>query len=192
MIRISQTHKKSRCRKRRRELRSYDDSAHAGYRNQAPAGEALKGRKRKAEAQAPLAGGFRVGLNGPIIQRVCVLGIVCGRPDVGKDFLEASAQRWSVRSCVLPVMRPFHAPLAIMPFARLRSQSIPRTRSARPTVSFPEPAVSTGIVHSLLSALPNFKGALHCAYSYAANAPATGEPFIGQRDRRHLCRASLW
>ena len=27
-------------------------------------------------------------------------------------------------------MRPFYAPLAIMPFARLRSQSIPRTQSA--------------------------------------------------------------
>ena len=46
-------------------------------------------------------------------------------------------------------MRPSHAPLAIMPFARVRS------RSATAKMGFPDPAVSTGFVHQLLSALPN-------------------------------------
>jgi hypothetical protein len=32
----------------------------------------LKDRKRKAETQAPLAGGIGVGQSGPIIERVCV------------------------------------------------------------------------------------------------------------------------
>ena len=39
---------------------------------------------------------------------------------------------WLVRPCIRPVGAAFHAPLAIMPFARLRSRSKARTRSARP------------------------------------------------------------
>jgi hypothetical protein len=84
---------------------------------------------------------------------------VCGRPDVGKDFLKHSACAGRCGHVSGLFMRPFHAPLAIMPFARLRSQSVPLTRSAGLIVGFPEPAVSTGFVHSLLSALPNFRGA---------------------------------
>jgi hypothetical protein len=34
----------------------------------------------------------------------------------------SSAFRWLVRPCVRPLMRPSHAPLAIMPFARVRSR----------------------------------------------------------------------
>src|SRR6516162_3871986 len=87
------------------------------------------------------------------------LGVVCGRRSVGKNFFEFLHVLVGAVMCPAFVMRPFHAPLAIMPFARLRSQSVPRTRSAGLIVGFPEPAVSTGFVHSLLSALPNFRGA---------------------------------
>jgi hypothetical protein len=44
------------------------------------------------------------------------------------------------------LMRPIHVPLAIMPFARLRSRSVARTLGARPQVGFPDPAVSTDFV----------------------------------------------
>ena len=39
---------------------------------------------------------------------------------------------WLVRPCIRPVGAACHMPLAIMPFARLRSRSTARTRSARP------------------------------------------------------------
>src|SRR5262245_33002090 len=39
---------------------------------------------------------------------------------------------WLVRPCIRPIGAAFHMPLAIMPFARLRSRSKARTRSARP------------------------------------------------------------
>jgi len=56
---------------------------------------------------------------------------VYGRLSVGKGFLSICS-RWLVRPCIRPVGAAFHAPLAIMPFARLRSRSGARTRSARP------------------------------------------------------------
>src|SRR5689334_3102185 len=51
-----------------------------------------------------------------------------------------------------------HAPPAMMPFARIRSRPKARTRSASAKMGFPDPAVSTGLVHQLLSALPNIIG----------------------------------
>ena len=39
---------------------------------------------------------------------------------------------WLVRPCIRPVDAAFHAPRAIMPFARLRSRSKARIRDARP------------------------------------------------------------
>src|SRR6516165_1948165 len=94
---------------------------------------------------------------------------------------------------------------AIMPFARLRSRSKPRTRSAPALVGFPEPAVSTGFVHSLLFALPNLNGAIApilcrqraryggfaIAFAACHERPDDAGRFIGQRNRRHLCRAPL-
>ena len=47
----------------------------------------------------------------------------------------------------------------MMPFARIRSRPIARTRSAPAKLGFPDPAVSTGFVHQLLSALSNIVGA---------------------------------
>jgi hypothetical protein len=44
-----------------------------------------------------------------------------------QGYSKAFAQCRPVRSCVRPAMRPFHVQLAIMPFARLRSQSNHRT-----------------------------------------------------------------
>ena len=102
-------------------------------------------------------------------------------------------------------MRPYHVPLAIMLFARLRSQSIPRTRSARPTVGFPEPAVSTGFVHSLLFALPNLSGAYKApilcrdqickdrfaiAFSARHQRPDYARQFISQGNCRDFRRAA--
>jgi hypothetical protein len=55
-------------------------------------------------------------------------------------------------------MRLLHAPRAMMPFARIRSRPKARTRSASAKMGFPDPAVSTGLVHQLLSALPNIIG----------------------------------
>jgi hypothetical protein len=56
-------------------------------------------------------------------------------------------------------MRLWYAPLAMMPFARIRSRPKARTRGAPAKVGSPDPAVSTGFVHQLLSALPNIVGA---------------------------------
>lgn len=84
---------------------------------------------------------------------------VCGRPSVGKRFLD-DAVCWLVQPCVRPVMRPCHAPLAMMPFARIGSRPISRTRGAPAKMGSPDPAVSTGFVHQLLSALPNLGDAL--------------------------------
>jgi hypothetical protein len=56
-----------------------------------------------------------------------------------QTFFGASAQRWLGVSGVF--MRPFRVPLAIMPFARLRSRSKARTRSAPAFVGLPEPGV---------------------------------------------------
>ncbi|WP_231734702.1 hypothetical protein, partial [Sphingopyxis sp. H100] len=67
---------------------------------------------------------------------------------------------WLVQPCVRPVMRPCHAPLAMMPFARIGSRPIGRTRGAPAKMGFPDPAVSTGFVHQLLSALPNLGDAM--------------------------------
>jgi hypothetical protein len=64
-----------------------------------------------------------------------------------------------VRPCVRPVVRLSHAPLAMMPFARIRSRPKARTRSASARLGFPVPAVLTGFVHQLLFALPNLVGA---------------------------------
>ena len=60
---------------------------------------------------------------------------------------------WLVRPCIGPVGAAFHVPLAIMPFARLRSRSKARTRSAWPKWVFLIRRYSTGFVHQLLSAL---------------------------------------
>ena len=54
---------------------------------------------------------------------------------------------WLVRPCIRPVGAAFHVPLAIMPFARLRSRSKARTRRCTAPVGSPDPAVSTGFVH---------------------------------------------
>jgi hypothetical protein len=104
-------------------------------------------------------------------------------------------------------MRPYHVPLAIMLFARLRLQSIPRTRNARPTVGFPEPAVSTGFVHSLPFALPNHSGAYKApilcrdqickdrfaiAFSARHQRPDYARQFIGQGNRRDFGRAARY
>src|SRR3546814_2894464 len=66
---------------------------------------------------------------------------------------------WSSDVCssdlVRPLMRLSHAPLAMMPFARIGSRPLARTRGAPAKMGFPDPAVSTGFVHQLLSALPN-------------------------------------
>ena len=70
-------------------------------------------------------------------------------------------------------VRPFHLPLAIMPFARLRSRSKARTRGARPIVGFPEPAVPAGFVHSLLPPLPTSEALDLHADPYAAIAALT-------------------
>ena len=59
-------------------------------------------------------------------------GALYGRLSVGKGFFESFCICWLVRPCIRPVGAAFHVPLAIMPFARLRSRSFPRTRSARP------------------------------------------------------------
>jgi hypothetical protein len=56
-------------------------------------------------------------------------------------------------------MRLSQVPLAMMPFARIRSRPKARTRGAPAKVGSPDPAVSTGFVHQLLSALPNIVGA---------------------------------
>ena len=74
---------------------------------------------------------------------------------------------WLVQPCVRPVMRPCHAPLAMMPFARIGSRPIARTRGAPAKKGFPDPAVSTGFVHQLLSALPNFGDASEAPNLYA-------------------------
>lgn len=60
----------------------------------------------------------------------CSRWAVCGRPSVGKDFFEAlqSAGRGGHVSGLL--MRLCHAPLAMMPFARIGSRPIGRARSA--------------------------------------------------------------
>lgn len=58
-------------------------------------------------------------------------GAVYGRLSVGKGFLSICIC-WLVRPCIRPIGAAFHMPLAIMPFARIRSRSLARTRSARP------------------------------------------------------------
>src|SRR3954447_15134657 len=70
-----------------------------------------------------------------------------------------AAVRWLVRPCVRPSLRLSHAPLAMMPFARIRSRPKARTRGAPAKVGSPDPAGSTGFVHQLLSALPKIVGA---------------------------------
>jgi len=98
-------------------------------------------------------------------------------------------------------MRPFHVPLAIMPFAS-RVPIDSTHLKCFGLVGFPEPAVSTGFVHSLLSALPNFRGALQLrqflrglrpcsgrfAIAFAAchERPDDARHFVGQRNRRDL------
>lgn len=49
-------------------------------------------------------------------------GAVYGRLSVGKGFFER-CRCWLVRPCIRPVGAAYHVPLAIMPFARLRSRS---------------------------------------------------------------------
>ena len=128
---------------------------------------------------------------------------VCGRRSVGKGFLQfLHSAGWCGHVSGL-FMRPYHMPLAIMPFARPGSRSKARTQSAQRKMGFPGPAVSTGFVHSLLSALPNLRSALQrrlflcCqrtrgnrfAITFAAchQCPDDACRFIGQRDRRDLC-----
>ena len=55
-------------------------------------------------------------------------------------------------------MRACHAPLAMMPFARIGSRPISRTRSAPAKMGFPDPAVSTGFVHQPPYRLSGFSG----------------------------------
>ena len=98
----------------------------------------------------------------PLSTRPAVVSVgvaVCGRLPVGKWVSEAVAVCWSVRPCVRPPMRLSHVPLAMMPFARTGSRPKARTRSAPAKEGFPDPAVSTGFVHQLPSALPNIVGA---------------------------------
>jgi len=76
-------------------------------------------------------------------------------------------------------MRPCHAPLAMMPFARIGSRPIGRTRSAPAKTGFPDPAVSTGFVHQLLSALPNLGDAL-----FGARSPMRARPAVRDNARR--------
>jgi hypothetical protein len=72
-----------------------------------------------------------------------------GRLSVGKGFFGAFCSCWLVRPCIRPVGAAFHAPLAIMPFARLRSRSKARTRRCTAPAGSPDPAVLTGFVHQL-------------------------------------------
>ena len=85
--------------------------------------------------------------------------VVCGRPSVGKDFFEASAHRWSVRSCVRPVHAALPCAAGHNALRGHRSRSIPRARSARPKWVFPSPRFRPALMHSLLFALPNLVGA---------------------------------
>ena len=65
-------------------------------------------------ARCLLSGSKREGLNGRL-----------GRKADGSPLASgvlSFAVRWLVRPCVRPLMRPSHAPLAIMPFARVRSR----------------------------------------------------------------------
>jgi hypothetical protein len=73
----------------------------------------------------------RYKLKGPDTARRPAFGPCVDGSPLARGFLSL-AVRWLVRPCVRPMMRPCHAPLAIMPFARLRSRSLARTRGARP------------------------------------------------------------
>ena len=86
---------------------------------------------------------------------------------------EVSAQRWLVRSCVRPVMRPFHMPLAIMPFARLRSRSKARTRSASAWWVFLSRRFRPALCIHFSPPFPTSKARDFRAYFYAAMAPVT-------------------
>jgi hypothetical protein len=63
-----------------------------------------------------------------------------------------------VRPCIRPTGAAFHMPLAIMPFARLRSPIVNSHSKCTAPVGSPDPAVSTGFMHQLLSALSNLVG----------------------------------
>lgn len=78
---------------------------------------------------------------------------MCGRPSVSKGVQDFRSAGWCGHVSDLLVRRM--VPLAVMPFARLGSRSIARTRGAWVIVGFPDPAVSTGLLHQFLFALPN-------------------------------------
>ena len=83
---------------------------------------------------------------------------MCGRPHVGKDFLSICTVLVGAAMCP--------ACYAAFPSAAghnaIRASQVPIENSHSKCfglMGFPEPAVSTGFVHSLLSALPNLRGA---------------------------------
>jgi hypothetical protein len=78
---------------------------------------------------------------------------MCGRPSVGKWHIEHRVAGWCGHVSDLSVRHV--QPLVLMPFARIGSRSIARTRSAWVELGFSDPAVSTGFVHQLVSALSN-------------------------------------
>lgn len=70
---------------------------------------------------------------------------MCGRPSVGKYDLSPSIAGWCGHVSDLLMRRM--VPLAVMPFVRCGSRSQTRTRGAWVIVGFPDPAVSTGLLH---------------------------------------------
>ena len=96
---------------------------------------------------------------------------VCGRPPIGKGFLSASATLVGAAMCPACFVRHI-GPLAIMPSAY---QVPTRSSHSRCWVDMgsPDPAVSTGLLHQLPSALPNFVSATAvapCFYNVADTA----------------------
>src|ERR1700733_7487829 len=82
-------------------------------------------------------------------------------------------------------MRLGFAPLAMMPFARIRSRPKARTQGAPGQMGSPNPAVSTGFVHQLLCALSNLIGATPgCAY--ATRPGRANRRRWGEHRRYHL------
>ena len=92
-----------------------------------------------------------------LFEAIAKLGRVWTAPR-WQELFEAAAVCRSVRPCVRPSMRLSHVPLAMMAFARNGSRPKVRTRGAPAKEAFPVPAVSTGFVHQLPSALPNIVG----------------------------------
>jgi len=90
---------------------------------------------------------------------------MCGRLSVGKRDIERRIAGWCGHVSDLLVRQI--EPLAVMPFARFGSLSLARTRGAWGDMGFPDPAVSTGFVHQLLSALSNLVDAVPYVDPYA-------------------------